>query len=396
MKKYYFAALLLSLLISPFLISKTANAASLAQSLSGRILLSVEQNGEAWYLYPLNLKRYFLGRPDDAFAIMRQLGLGISERDFKTLIDGGTLAKSLRGRIVIQAQAHGEAWYINPVNLKKYYLGRPADAFSIMRSLGLGITINDLLQIPRVSQSGAVSSYNAYRRQTVDTSAGSFIADVVTINLANPNLRISTLSAGLSNCESNCPVKSLARFYEEGRGFAAINGTYFDTSVAKKNYSFYPVYNSLQDVFINENQLVYPSTGPIMAFSGTNELHYFSDTRDFGSLSAYESHYGTLAAAIGNKPRLTESGINILNIAELDEKQRTVKSLRNALAFSDNKMYLIVVRNATVPDLAQVMISLEMKFAMNLDGGGSSALIYDDEYKVGPGRDIVNAIVFSE
>jgi exopolysaccharide biosynthesis protein len=33
---------------------------------------------------------------------------------------------------------------------------------------------------------------------------------------------------------------------------------------------------------------------------------------------------------------------------------------------------------------------------MNLDGGGSSALIYDDEYKVGPGRDIVNAIVFSE
>jgi len=31
-----------------------------------------------------------------------------------------------------------------------------------------------------------------------------------------------------------------------------------------------------------------------------------------------------------------------------------------------------------------------------LDGGNSSALFYNDEYMIGPGRDIPNAIVFRE
>ena len=36
----------------------------------GRILLQVEENGEAWYVYPENRLRYYLGRPDDASALM--------------------------------------------------------------------------------------------------------------------------------------------------------------------------------------------------------------------------------------------------------------------------------------------------------------------------------------
>ncbi len=52
----------------------------------GKIFLAVENNGEAWYVFPTNNERYFLGRPTDALAVMRQLGLGISEQDFKKLI----------------------------------------------------------------------------------------------------------------------------------------------------------------------------------------------------------------------------------------------------------------------------------------------------------------------
>jgi hypothetical protein len=52
------------------------------------------------------------------------------------------------GRIFLQAEGNGEAWYINPVNRQRYYLSRPSDAFAIMRVLGLGIANADLNKIP--------------------------------------------------------------------------------------------------------------------------------------------------------------------------------------------------------------------------------------------------------
>jgi hypothetical protein len=52
-----------------------------AASLSGRVLLQVESKGEAWYVSPLNGQRYFLGRAADAAKIIRSLGLGVSNRD---------------------------------------------------------------------------------------------------------------------------------------------------------------------------------------------------------------------------------------------------------------------------------------------------------------------------
>jgi len=42
------------------------------------------------------------------------------------------------------------------------------------------------------------------------------------------------------------------------------------------------------------------------------------------------------------------------------------------------------------------MKAMGMDYALNLDGGSSSALIYNGEYMVGPGRDIPNALVFKQ
>jgi len=49
-------------------------------------------------------------------------------------IDEG-FANSLKGRIMLQVEHEGEAWYIGSSDGKKYYLGKPADAFRIMRDL---------------------------------------------------------------------------------------------------------------------------------------------------------------------------------------------------------------------------------------------------------------------
>lgn len=150
MKKIIFILLLLALLFTSV---KIVLAQELADSLRGRIILQVESKGKAWYVDPTTKQRAFLGRPEDSFRIMRELGLGISNKNLDDIASLGEkdkntpLAKKLAGKILLQVEAKGEAYYINPVNLKKYYLGRPTDAFNVMRTLGLGISNNDINKI---------------------------------------------------------------------------------------------------------------------------------------------------------------------------------------------------------------------------------------------------------
>jgi len=135
------------LLLIPF---NDSFASDMSVRLKGRILLQIESHGEAWYINPDNEKRYYLGRPEDAFQVMRDLGLGISNKDFNTFND--KIPSRLLGKILIKVEDSGKAYYVNQADLKMYYLGRPADAFQIMRKLGLGITNNNLSKILKYDQ----------------------------------------------------------------------------------------------------------------------------------------------------------------------------------------------------------------------------------------------------
>jgi len=126
------------------LITKIDN--SLSKRVSGNILLQVEKNGEGWYVNPDNTKKYYLGRPADAFSIMRNLGLGIKHDELTGYLNK-KFPSRLSGKIMLDVERNGEAYYVNPDNLKGYYLNRPADAFRIMRELGLGITNSDIRKI---------------------------------------------------------------------------------------------------------------------------------------------------------------------------------------------------------------------------------------------------------
>ncbi len=391
-----------------FLVGGLASAESLAQKLSGKILLNVEKDGEAWYVYPEDNKRYFLGRPADAFEIMRELGLGINEVDFQKIAQAGmdvdgdlALAKKLSGKIVIQVEKNGEAWYVNPDDLKKYYLGRPADAFEIMRKLSLGITRENLALIHKPGYDEAISKYSKYEfKREIETEDGVFYVDMVRIDLSNPNLKIITKVAEpypTPKKNGNYGAKSLASFVIENEGFAGINATYFDTNAGKKNYYFFPVYDSVLGEMINDSELKYWTTGPIMAWDVNNKFYYFKDSREFKGVEHFEEvNKVKLQAAIGNKPRLIENYMNLLIDWDLDDKQKSVKSHRNAIGYKDDEIYLVIARSCTVPELANIMKKLEVEYSLNLDGGYSSALFYNDEYMVGPGRDIVNAIIFAE
>ncbi|MFA5945372.1 MAG: hypothetical protein WC802_00480 [Patescibacteria group bacterium] len=179
MKKAYWA---LAVLVLSLFIIRPAFAQTFGNRLSGRILLQVEQHGEAWYIYPADEQRYYMGTASDAYNLMRSLGLGITDKDLATIPTSteadrySPIASRLSGRILLQVEQHGEAWYINPTNLKRYYMGTASDAYNLMRSLGLGITDKDLAVIP--ISSGASSSGSASGQST--TFMGAYRVDVTT------------------------------------------------------------------------------------------------------------------------------------------------------------------------------------------------------------------------
>lgn len=132
-------------------------------NVKGRILLQVQSAGEAWYVNPKTGERTLLGRPTDAFAAMRKEGIGVSNNDLKRLfgvvpgnqkelkVKDSALGKKLAGAIILHVERNGEAYYLDPTTMTAYFLGRPSDAFVVMRNRGLGITNEDLFAVPQAS-----------------------------------------------------------------------------------------------------------------------------------------------------------------------------------------------------------------------------------------------------
>lgn len=136
-----------------------ANAEDLSVKLKGKILLQVESHGEAWYVNSDSQKRFYLGRPADAFRVMREQGLGASNKDFDSF--KGFAPARLSGKILIKVEDLGKAYYVNPVDFKMHYLGRPDDAFKVMCEQGLGVTNDNLNKIIIDEKSSPVISKEA-------------------------------------------------------------------------------------------------------------------------------------------------------------------------------------------------------------------------------------------
>ena len=76
-----------------------------------------------------------------------------------------------------------------------------------------------------------------------------------------------------------------------------------------------------------------------------------------------------------------------------DDPKKGSKGNRSFVANKGNTVYIGVVHSATVAESARALKALGMENALNLDDGGSTAL-WSGGYKVGPGRDLPNVILF--
>ena len=118
----------------------------LSEKLKGRILLQVENKGEAWYVNPRDSKKYYMAGGQEAYEIMRNLGVGITNKDLEKIKTDKKFAKQHSGKIFLQVENNGEAYYIDNEGAS-HYLKDGGAAYEAMRNLGLGITNNDLRKI---------------------------------------------------------------------------------------------------------------------------------------------------------------------------------------------------------------------------------------------------------
>jgi hypothetical protein len=139
---------LLALFLLAALLPVPTDAGTLADRLRGYVLLQVQQHGEAWYVSPTDGTRTYMKDGAAAFSVMRSHGLGITDADLASLLAGNASLKSrLLGRILLQVQQRGEAFYVCPRDGAVTYMKDGAAAFAILRACGLGITDADLANI---------------------------------------------------------------------------------------------------------------------------------------------------------------------------------------------------------------------------------------------------------
>lgn len=240
---------------------------------------------------------------------------------------------------------------------------------------------------PNPPGQGTVQSYSS---SGVTTNSGSFSVKMASFNLASGKVRVITDTAADQDCTTSCPVASLSTYVSANGARHGMNGTYFCPADypecnSKSNSFFWKVIDTKVGKMINANNGL-GENDPFFTFDSLGQFKYFSKWTDY-------QNSGFTAAAGINSTRVIENGQILLDVSKLDDKQKNTRASRGFIAIKGTALYLLHVLSATVPESAEVLNTLGMDYALLLDGGGSSALIYDRAYKTGPGRNIPNAVL---
>ena len=225
-----------------------------------------------------------------------------------------------------------------------------------------------------------------YSLKTVNTPVGQFQAHVVKERLADVTVR--TVTANAVDCFSACPAKPLDQYAAENGGYAAIHGSYFcppdyAPCAAQVNSFEYAVYNTALAKWLNPRALI---SNSLFTFTGrTPHFYPRSGTYDRSAVSA----------GISNYPALLAAGAVVDSTAQQSPTQMQ-RATRGAIGVDGTYIYLAILPSASVTETAYVMQSLGARDALNLDGGGSAALWIAGSFKVGPGRQLPNAIVLTK
>ena len=225
---------------------------------------------------------------------------------------------------------------------------------------------------------------SGYSRQTVATDVGSFVVSIISADLASTKVIVDTASDG--TCANNCPVLPLATFVSRSGAYAGVNGTYFCPAsypdCAGKTNSFDLLVMNKNKTYFNSDNNVY-SANPGVIF-GSGYIRFVSAVSQWGRDTGIDG-------LLSNYPLLVFN--SQVNFGGNSDPKQGSRGNRSFIGSRGNTVYIGVVHSATTAESARVLKALGLENALNLDDGGSTAL-WSGGYKVGPGRDLANSVLF--
>jgi len=226
-----------------------------------------------------------------------------------------------------------------------------------------------------------------YSRQTVATARGTFAVHVIKEPLSQ--VTVKTVTGNSADCEADCPAQPLVEYLNQTGAFAGMNGTYlcppdYSGCGTKLNSYEYSVYSTPLGAWLNEYALVSP-TNALVTISG-DTLRFYRHT--------YSYDRSTVTGAISNFPILLLGGQVVDTETEQADYQKQ-RGTKGSIGTDGTHVYLALVSGASVTESAYALQAMGIMDAMNLDGGGTSAMFTDGQYKVGPGRQLPNAVVLT-
>jgi len=280
--------------------------------------------------------------------------------------------------------------YAEIVNLlsKTEYSSAEAKLTQLSKDISTEVQKQSAASAPAPDSVAAPANNNppgtGYSRQTVSSDAGSFVVSIVSADLGSTRVIVDTASD--SDCANNCPVLPLGTYVSRSGAFAGINGSYFcpasyPSCVGKTN--------SFDLLLMNKNKTYFNSANNV--YSGNPAVIFSPGSIRFVSAASQWGRDTGVDGVLSNYPLLVSGG-NVVFGGNDDPKQGS-KGNRSFVANKGNTVYIGVVHSATVSESARILKALGMENGLNLDNGGSTAL-WSGGYKVGPGRDLPNAILF--
>ncbi len=384
------------------------SAATVGERTAGRILIDVPRPGDAWYIAPKTKERYYLGATVDAYATIVQMAVRVSGTNLAKIPisdsrerGSAKLRKRLAGHFVMDMSNRGKLWYVSPRTLRRKALDEGVHPINSLLRFGFKTSQAELRQIPVAATSlpgpAIPPRVTTVKTARVATNRGTFTTNQIILDRRNPHWQIMTDTGDGADCTVSCTAFPVREYVQRRNAIAGVQGTYFcDDGVncigALNSYA-YPVLNSWSRVMLNQARVKY-TVEPMVLFDAKNTPLYLPVGSRFDTLEEFEERYAmTVQTAITNGPALLEGGVSVLQNSTMDASQRNVRATRAMLGWKGFLVYLVVVRSATLPETVAVATSMGLEYALNLDGGGSTALYNDGMFYAGPGRAVPNALL---
>jgi exopolysaccharide biosynthesis protein len=214
--------------------------------------------------------------------------------------------------------------------------------------------------------------------EAINTDSGEYRTNIISADLRTTKVVVDTASP--SDCTDNCPVLPLATFVQRSGAFAGINGPYFCPAsypaCANKKNSFDTLMMNKNKTYFNSGNNVYSSV-PAAIFSTISR--FVRQSSEWGRDTGIDS-------VIAGQPLLVFNGQSMFG-GDGDPK-KSGKGTRAFIGATDSTVYIGLVYNVTVAEMAKVIVAKGIRNAINLDSGGSIAMWNNGRYVAGPGRDL--------